>query len=162
MKKFLFPFLMVACMLMVSCSNDDAPKNKVLFEIVENSSPGNILLDYYSPDPHCVPPLYWLSVNNQASELIIKCTTSSDVEVNILQYLNEGNINTLPVPIVEGQWSIEKINPNTLKLTFDKVNVTESTPEVCTYQFYVKDPADNASVSFYVTRFMKIENSLEK
>ncbi|MDE6303629.1 MAG: hypothetical protein K2M01_02280 [Paramuribaculum sp.] len=162
MKKFLLPFMFMACLLMVSCSNEDTPENKVLFETVECSSPANILLDYYSPDPHCVPPMYWISVNNQESELIIKCTTASDIVVDLLKDFNEENVNNLPVPVAEGEWSLEKIDSNTLKFKFNKVNVTESTPEVCNYQFDVKAPADNASTSFYITRYMKVEESLER
>lgn len=77
MKKY---FVLILSILLVTtlcgCEEEDSP---LLFTTIENTSPQNVKIDYYSPDPCCVPRSYTITTNRFAGELTIKCSNSPSI-----------------------------------------------------------------------------------
>lgn len=119
MKKF---FLMSVCAVVLlslfSCNGDKESPLIFKEEYVSNSD--NIILEYYSPDPHCgIPKLYYVTANKFAGELELKCENADVIAIK-----NHRDEVMNEYVSVEGGWKAEVINSNTIKFTFDQVTLT--------------------------------------
>lgn len=130
--KFTIPFILILCCLFSACSEDGPKKNndEILFNVEENTAPENLKLDYYSPDPHCVPPTYWITANKHASELTIKITNGTDISITKL-FDTEGQPLSLTVGQTvrnpRGFWSVTIVDATTVKFIFEEVSEPVST-----------------------------------
>ena len=78
MKKFLCIFLPILAMFFTGCEEDDSP---ILFSTENISNTDNVKVEYYSPDPSCVPRMYTITANSNQSEISIKCTNFSQIAI---------------------------------------------------------------------------------
>ena len=130
--RLIIPCLLILCSLFSACSEDEPKKtdDQILFSLEENSAPENLSFDYYSPDPHCVPPLYWIKANKHASELTIKITNGTDISISKL-FDPEGQVHSLTVGQTfhnpRGFWSVTIVDATTVKFIFDEVSEPVST-----------------------------------
>lgn len=121
MKKY---FVLILSIILVTtlcgCEEEDSP---LLFTTIENTSPQNVKIDYYSPDPSCVPRSYTITTNRFAGELTIKCSNSPNIyfaeigDNSRAKYgvtsSGEVDINTLVFD--DGNWFVSLIDNNHLK-----------------------------------------------
>ncbi len=124
MKKY---FVLILSIILVTalcgCEEEDSP---LLFTTIENTSPQNVKIDYYSPDPACVPRSYTITTNRFAGELTIKCSNSPNIyfaeigDNSRAKYgvtsSGEVDINTLVFD--DGKWYVSLIDDNHLKFVF--------------------------------------------
>lgn len=128
-----FYLVFFACLSVTSCEEDDSE----LMFTTQVCAPGtNVKIDYYSPDPAHVDRMYWITANNNTSELIIKCSNASNLSITALsdalpddydpdvtvEGIVDGDTFTSP----NGYWSVTLVDDNTLRFVFDKVK--ESNP----------------------------------
>ncbi|MBD5246573.1 MAG: hypothetical protein HDS54_00190 [Barnesiella sp.] len=78
MKKLLTILLPIIAILFTGCEEDDSP---ILFATENISNPDNVKIEYYSPDPCCVPRGYTITANSNQSEISIRCTNFSRINL---------------------------------------------------------------------------------
>lgn len=129
MKKYFVLILSITLVTaLCGCEEEDSP---LLFTTIENTSPQNVIIDYYSPDPCCVPRSYTITTNRFAGELTIKCSNSPSIyfaeigdnsraKYGVTSY-GEVDINTLVFD--DGNWYVSLIDNNHLKFVFRETPV---------------------------------------
>lgn len=121
-KLFLTLACMVAMLSIVSCKEEE--ETTLLFEVENISNPENVTINYYSPDPGCVPKMYWIEANSSSSEMILRCTNAGPIFFRISKdELSE----TYSCP--EGHWEATVTDDNTVTFTFHEIgqdNIDES------------------------------------
>lgn len=114
MKKLFIIFSFIACVILTACSEEDSP---LLFSVESVSNPENVIMEYYSPDPSCVPKMYWVDANSCASEINIKCTNANSIFIED----HEGKISEEYL-CPDGFWKAEIVNSNTILFTFAEID----------------------------------------
>lgn len=114
MKKLLSLVSLIACIIMTACSEEESP---LLFSVESNSNPKNVVMEYYSPDPSCVPKMYWIDANGCASELTIKCTNANSIFIED----HEGKMSEEYL-CPDGFWKAEIVNSNTITFTLTEID----------------------------------------
>ena len=115
MKNLIFILAGIASLLLfTSCEEEDSP---LLFSEEYVSSPENVKMEYYSPDPCCVSKMYWIEANSCASELLIKCTNANSIFIE-----NHENSISEEYSCSKGQWKAEVNNSNTITFRFEELD----------------------------------------
>ena len=102
-----------------------------LFTTIENTSPKNVKIDYYSPDPSCVPRSYTITTNRFAGELTIKCSNSPSIyfaeigDNSRAKYgvTSSGEVDINTLVFEDGNWYVSLIDNNHLKFVFRETTV---------------------------------------
>lgn len=129
MKKY---FVLILSIILVTtlcgCEEEDSP---LLFTTIENTSPKNVKIDYYSPDPSCVPRSYTITTNRFAGELTIKCSNSPSIyfaeigDNSRAKYgvTSSGEVDINTLVFEDGNWYVSLIDNNHLKFVFRETTV---------------------------------------
>ena len=125
---FILLFSILFVTALCGCEEEDSP---LLFTTIENTSPKNVKIDYYSPDPSCLPRSYTITTNRFAGELIIECSNAPSIyfaEIGNNSRAKYGvsdsgevDINTLVFD--DGKWYVTLIDNNQLKFVFRETPV---------------------------------------
>ncbi len=112
-KRSLFTILATVSLLsFTACDDDD--KTPLLLTVESISDSNNVVFEYYTPDPSCVDKMYWVTANSNASEVTLQSTNASSM------YFHDNKTEYI---CTEGNWKVELIDSNTLKFTFDEIEV---------------------------------------
>lgn len=123
MKKSVLYLLLFAYAL-TSCEEKDAP---LRFSTESISNSDNVSIEYYSPDPlHC-DKSYHITADYEANELTLQCKNANNIYI-----ANKDAESPSFYYSTEGQWSAEMIKPNTVKITFEKIDY-EPDPDNISY-----------------------------
>lgn len=148
MKKLLFrlfPFLFVA--VLCGCEEDDSP---LLFDTVENTNPQNVKIEYYSPDPSCVPRSYTITTNGLAGELTLRCSNAQiiyfgEIGSNSRAWYgvtDSGEVDMNTLVFDDGNWYVTLVDNNSLRFVFRESAVNPDLDFVLEND-YVKVRADS-------------------
>ncbi len=122
MKKLLYILLPVIAILFTGCEEDDSP---ILFSTENISNPDNVRIEYYSPDPACVPRMYQITANSDQGEISIKCTNFSRISID--KYERETGAD----------WTAKLIDSNTIVVSFNEIE-TDNNQEISIKSGYIK------------------------
>lgn len=78
-----FPLLaaMLACTAaLTACHDDDDEQPRLVFEVVSNSNPAHIRVEYGSPDPHCLPPSHYIYAGTEGGDVVLRCTNRETIQ----------------------------------------------------------------------------------
>ncbi|MDE7413906.1 MAG: hypothetical protein K2N05_09005 [Muribaculaceae bacterium] len=92
--------------LFTGCEEDDSP---ILFSTENISNPLNVKIEYYSPDPSCVPRMYYITANSNQSEISIKCCNFNQIAIDKCD-CEEGS-----------DWTAKLIDSNTIVVSFNEI-----------------------------------------
>lgn len=119
MKKLLLLLLPLLALTFTACEEDDA---ELTFTTENNTDPGNITVEYYSPDPSCVDRMYWITAGSQGGELTLRCNNADAIFIN-----NTANGATpSSYTSTRGSWTARIVSPNTVTITFDPIDDLDS------------------------------------
>lgn len=147
-----------------ACEEDDAD---LMFSVETISDSNNVKVEYYSPDPSCVPKMYHIVTNRLSSELTIKCTNADNITIgNIPDY--DDNFFTDPVEGNEDadktytsttyNWTATLTDSNTIRFVFEEITGTNTTESYFIDDFLVvsaRTKKGNVSTSIQVTRIIE-------
>lgn len=151
MKKFLF-ILLLSVIALSSCSGEEK-ELPLLFSTENISDPENITIDYYTPDPSCLPKMYWIKANNCASEITIKCTNANSIFIE-----NSNGAISEEFSWSEAQWKAVVINSNTITISLEELyNRSEEAPAIISAGFNVvsQTKQGDLNTSINVIRYTK-------
>lgn len=106
MKKILYILLPIIAIIFTGCNEDDS---SILFSTENISNPDNVTIEYYSPDPSCLPYRYEITANSNQSEISLKCTNFSQIALDKCDS-EEG-----------ADWTARLIDSNTIVISFDEI-----------------------------------------
>jgi hypothetical protein len=92
---------------LAGCEEEDAA---LTFTVEHNSNPEAIQVEYYSPDPSCVPKYYYIVVDKQGGELELRCTNFQSIGIDAQQ----------PQPNENCAYNFS-VTGNLLRLHFDEI-----------------------------------------
>ncbi|MDE6320870.1 MAG: hypothetical protein K2L93_01070, partial [Muribaculaceae bacterium] len=72
-----------------------------------------VKVEYYSPDPSCVPRMYTITANSNQSEISIKCTNFSQISIDKCD-CEEG-----------ADWTARLIDSNTIAVSFNEIEAAD-------------------------------------
>ena len=122
MKKFLNILLPIIAILFTGCEEDDSP---ILFSTENISNPDNVKIEYFSPDPSCLPRMYRITANSNESEISIRCTNFSQIALEKCD-CEEG-----------ADWTAKLIDSNTIVVSFNEIE-TDNDQETSTKSGYIE------------------------
>ncbi|MDE5568397.1 MAG: hypothetical protein K2J12_08125 [Muribaculaceae bacterium] len=157
----------IFALALVACEEDDA---ELMFSAETISDNNNVKVEYYSPDPCCVPKTYHIVTNRLSSELTIKCTNADNITIGSIP---DSNNNFLTDP-VEGNedadktytsitktWTATLIDSNTIRFSFDEIDDSTIDDTYFIVEFLpvsAKTKKGNVSTSIHVTRITESSN----
>ena len=119
-KKYLSIFLSIFFVsTFIACEEDEAA---LLFSVENITDNNNVKLEYYSPDPCCVPKMYYIVANRLSSEMTLKCTNADNITLTALSAISDDNTTTNTS--IAGRWTATIIDTNTIKLTIDGFSIS--------------------------------------
>ena len=121
MKNLLFILLPIIAILFTGCEEDDSP---ILFSTENISNPDNVKIEYYSPDPSCVPRMYTITANSNQSEISIKCTNFSNIDLEKCD-CEEG-----------AEMTAKLVDSNTVVVSFNEIEA-DNEQEISTKSGYI-------------------------
>ena len=135
--------------LFTGCEEDDSP---ILFTTENISNPDNVKIEYYSPDPSCRPRSYTITANSNQSEISIKCT-------------NFSRINLEKCDCEDGtELTAKLIDPNTVVVSFNEI-APNNEQEISTKSGYIEvsaiDKKDKVTTYINVHRIAQYYNPLQ-
>ena len=150
MKKLLSILLPIIAILFTGCEEDDSP---ILFSTEIISNPDNVKIEYYSPDPCCVPRGYTITANSNQSEISIKCT-------------NFSRINLEKCDCEDGtELTAKLIDSNTVVVSFNEI-APNNEQEISTKSGYIEVSAigkkDKVSTCISVLRIAQYYDPLQQ
>ncbi len=113
-------FLALACvvaMLSINSCKEEEEEPTLLLSVESISNPENVKINYYSPDPGCVPKMYWIEANSCSSQLVLRC---ADADAIFFQASKDELSETYTCP--EGQWEATVTDANTVTFTFHEID----------------------------------------
>lgn len=156
MKKSIILFALTIIALAISgCEEDETP---LKFSTVSVDNPDNVKVEYFSPDPCCRPKSYWITTNDRASQLTLKCANSSSIYIS--HRADEGSSSSTGTSFTSyrGKWSAKVIDSNKITFTFDEID--DETPfeyEIINdyITIYTKVKGETVNVTIDIRRILK-------
>ena len=127
MKKIFYILLPVIAILFTGCEEDDSP---ILFSTEKISNTDNVKIEYYSPDPSCLPRKYIITANSNQGEITIKCTNFSQIVLERCDY-EEG-----------AEWTANLIDSTTIVVSFNEIEA-DNDQEMSTKSGYIEVSASD-------------------
>ena len=128
MKRVFRLFTILFATVLGGCEEEESP---LLFSTTENKFPQNVKIEYFSPDPSCVPKGYFITANRLKGELVIKCTNAKQLYFSEigdypgieygLTTSGEKDRNTLVYK--KGSWQVSLVDNNTLRFCFSETDM---------------------------------------
>ncbi|MDE6287913.1 MAG: hypothetical protein K2M00_03905 [Muribaculaceae bacterium] len=123
----------------------------------------NVKIEYYSPDPGCgIRKIYWITANNKAGEITLKCTNAEKL------YIVRGYSYSENFTAEKEYWSVKVVDSNTVTFSFDEIGdnkIEPSYPGVGDITILSKSNDGEKKEFFYVRRFdtdTPLSNELNK
>lgn len=105
------------CMFfLLSTTSCEEEESQLRFVTESVSDSDNVKIEYYSPDPCCVPKMYYITANNCASNLTIRCSNASSI-----LFENRGGELSEEYACPEGRWKATLHDSNVITVSFDEV-----------------------------------------
>ena len=106
-----------------SCK-DSEEKTPLLLLEKANTSPEDLRLEYYTPDPSCIPKSYYIYANLKGGELTLEPVNSLTLSFGVIPRIGDSNgvrVDDTKWVSRNGKWTATLTDGKTLKFVFDPV-----------------------------------------
>lgn len=123
-KKYLSVLMLMLLAVTIAGCKDSEEKTPLLLLEKANTSPEDLRLEYYTPDPSCIPKSYYIYANLKGGELTIEPVNSSTLSFGVIPRIGDSNgvrVDDTKWVSRNGKWTATLTDGKTLKFVFDPV-----------------------------------------
>lgn len=123
-KKYLSVLMLTLLAVTITGCKDSEEKTPLLLLEKANTSPEDLRLEYYTPDPSCIPKSYYIYANLKGGELTLEPVNSSTLSFGVIPRIGDSNgvrVDDTKWVSRNGKWTATLTDGKTLKFVFDPV-----------------------------------------
>lgn len=123
-KKYLSVLMLTLLAVTIAGCKDSEEKTPLLLLEKANTSPEDLRLEYYTPDPSCIPKSYYIYANLKGGELTLEPVNSSTLSFGVIPRIGDSNgvrVDDTKWVSRNGKWTATLTDGKTLKFVFDPV-----------------------------------------
>lgn len=117
-KKYLSVLMLTLLAVTIAGCKDSEEKTPLLLLEKANTSPEDLRLEYYTPDPSCIPKSYYIYANLKGGELTLEPVNSSTLSFGVIPRIGDSNgvrVDDTKWVSRNGKWTATLTDGKTLK-----------------------------------------------